>query len=293
MLGPASGALTIDPWVLPLETAEEPPPSSPSPESIPVSRARSRTARSRPARAAPSPLLPTAPSLFPWLARRFSAGEATIWAGPPRVVESLLEWLYAGSALAHGRISLLEGANRFHPYRVGEVGRQVGADPGEVLERIRLARAFTAYQLVALVDAWSAEARRARPTLLVAHELPALFANEDVREEEREPLLRHVATTLRALARDVRRPLLLTLTHGPTDLPGLLDAGPSLFDFVRFHPQAGALRLEAYREAASLRLVPRSPGQRGLEEFVPPDGAEEVAAWGGRPRRTARRSKSG
>jgi Rad51 len=245
-------------------------------------------------RARPRPFLPSEPALFPWLARRFAPGEATLWTGPRVALEPILELLYAGNALARGRVSLLEGANRFHPYRIGELGRSFGVDATETLRRVRLARAFTAYQMVALVDGWAAEARRHRPTLLVAHDLPALFAADEVPDDERAALLRHVARTLRALADDARVPLLLTLAPGGLDaFPGLADEGPRWCDLVSFVRGPGALRLRALRDDARLALVPRPGGQRGIEEFGDASAAEEVIAWDARPRRTARRWRNG
>jgi len=240
------------------------------------------------------PLLPHEPALFPWLARRFAPGELTIWTGARVAVEPILELLYAGSARARGRISLLEGANRFHPYRVGEVGRSLGVDPTDTLHRIRLARAFTAYQMVALVDGWAAEARRHAPTLLVAHDLPAMFAADEVPEDERTALLRHVARTLRALADDVGAPLLATLEPGGLErFPGLTDEGPRWCDYLTFVRGRGTLKLRALRDDARLAIVPRPGGQRGMEEFGGGSSSEEVIAWGAPPRRTARHSKSG
>jgi len=239
------------------------------------------------------PLLPPEPGLFPWLARRFAPGEMTLWVGPRVAVEPVLEMLYAGNALARGRVSLLEGANRFHPYRIGELGRSLGVDATETLHRIRLARAFTAYQMVALVDGWAAEVRRHPPTLLVAHDLPALFAADEILDDERAALLAHVARTLRDVAEAGRAPLLLTLNPGGIErFPGLTDEGPRWSDLVSFARGPGTLRLRALRDDARLALVPRPGGQRGLEEFG--DGsAEEVIAWGAPPRRTVRRSRSG
>jgi len=239
------------------------------------------------------PRLPSDPALFPWLARRFAPGEVTLWTGPRVAVEPVLELLYAGSARARGRVSLLEGANRFHPYRVGEVGRSLGVDATETLRRIRLARAFTAYQMVALVDGWAAEARRHPPTLLVAHDLPALFAADEVPDEERAALLRHVARALRTLADDVPVPFLLTLDPGGLDrFPGLADEGPRWCDLVTFVRGAGTLRLHALRDDARLAVVSRPGGQRGMEEFGG-SSAEEVTAWGVPPQRIARHSRSG
>jgi hypothetical protein len=224
------------------------------------------------------PLFPEAPALFPWLERRFAPGEATIWIGPPSHVGRLLELLYAGSARAGGRVSLIEGANRLNPYRVAEHGRSLDMDSADVMGRVRLARAFTAYQLVALVDGWAREVRRSRPTLLVAHDLPALFETDEVPLEERAPLLGHLAETLRTLSERTRLPMLVTLSGEPSRFPGLTERGPRLCDVVRFRPCDGALDLEAYREAMHLSFVARPDGQRGLEEFgLDPD--QEVIRW--------------
>ncbi len=245
-------------------------------------------------RARARPILPAEPALFPWLAHRFAPGEATLWTGARVAVEPVLELLYAGSARARGQVSLLEGANRFHPYRVGELGRSLGVDATETLHRLRLARAFTAYQMVALVDGWAAEARRHPPTLLVAHDLPALFAADEVPDDERAALLRHVARTLRALTDAVRVPLLVTLPpDGLERFPGLADEGPRWCDYLSFVRAPGTLKVRALRDDARLALVPRPAGQRGIEEFGDGPSAEEVIAWGAPPRPTARRSRSG
>ena len=252
-------------------------------ETIPLPPAepgvRTRRSVPRTGARARSPL-PKSPGILAWLARRFEPGEATIWLGPSSTVGPLLELLYAGSASVDGEISLIEGANRFHPFRIGELGRDFGVPPEEVLRRIRLARAFTAHQLVALVDGWSVEARRRHPTLLVAHELPALFETEDVRPEERDALLRHVARTLRTLLERAPCPLLVVLNGGFERFPGLLESGPRFADLVTFSRHPRGLALRAYRDDARVRLVRRQDGQLGMEEFADDLGKEpEVIAW--------------
>jgi hypothetical protein len=291
--------LDLDPVAPPLLTEETEPlgPFFPEAPEVPATSVVPELDRTRlaphPRRVRPLPLLPSSPALFPWLARRFAPGEATLWVGPRAAVEPILELLYAGNAVVRGRVSLLEGANRFHPYRIGELGRSLGIDATETLRRVRLARAFTAYQMVALVDGWAAEARRHPPTLLVGHDLPALFADDEIPAEERTALLRHMARALAPLLREVRAPLLLTLgAAGFEQFPGLATEGPRWCDLVTFARGPGAVRLRALRDDARLALVPRAAGQRGIDEFT--DGsAEEVIAWDVPPRPTARRSKSG
>jgi hypothetical protein len=222
------------------------------------------------------------------------AGEATLWYGPRLAIEPILEALYAGSAQVRGRISLLEGANRFHPYRVGELGRSLGLDATEALRRVRIARAFTAYQLVSLVDLWAREARRHPPTLLVGHDLPALFRTEEIPAEERETLLRHIARTLAALLHEVRVPLLLTFgPDGFASFSGLADEGPRWADVVVFERGPTALRARALRDDARLVLASRTAGQKGLDEFGDDWPAEEVMGWDALLRPTVKRSRSG
>ena len=296
-------ALSVEPTLLPElleplgpEEEIEPFASRPSaerPSSLLPSRIRlSRAPRSRRARS--TPLLPGEPALFPWLSRRLVPGEATLWVGPTAAVEPILELLYVGSARVRGRISLLEGANRFHPYRIGELGRAFGVDATETVRRIRLARAFTAYQMVALVDGWLREVRRHPPTLLVGHDLPALFTDDEVPPEEQAGLLRRMARGLAELLRRVDVPLLLTLgPDGAGRFPGLVDEGPRWSEYVTFARGPASLRLRALRDDARLTLVARPPGQLGMEAFGGASTAGEVTAWDVPPRRTARRSRSG
>ncbi|SRR5579871_754521 len=277
------------------------PASTAVPSSVSVPRfprtLRARRVRSRP-KFRPTPAPPSVPvlpadgaGLFDWFGRRFSPSEATLLVGPSRSVEPLLETLYAGCVRAGGRISLLEGSNRFHPFRVGEKARALGLDPGEALERIRIARAFTGYQMAALVGGWAREIRRSRPTLLVAHDVPAMFFESEFPEAEREPLLRHVAHALAEAVRTSRLPLLLTTPSGLSGFPGLKESGPRLCDLVRATPVPGGLALEGLQDAARLTLVARPDGQRGLEEY---DGNEkEVTPWDAPYRRTGRPSRSG
>ncbi|MGP8072045.1 MAG: hypothetical protein ACLPZM_02820 [Thermoplasmata archaeon] len=268
-----------------------PTPSLPRSGPADVARRLRLAPRTRPLRATAG--LPSSPPLFAWLARRFAPGQLTLWVGARAALDPVLEMLYAGNALGRGRISLLEGANHFNPYRLGEVGRGLGVDAAEVLRHIRLARSFTGYQMVALVDAWSAEVRRHPSTLLIGHDLPAAFSIDDIPEDERAALLRHVAGSLRTLAESTRTPILLTLDPtGPAGFPGLDEAGPPWCDLVTFSRGPVALRLRALRDDARLALVPRSPGQRGIEEFGG-DTTGEVIAWDAPSRRTVRRSTNG
>ncbi|HUJ77905.1 MAG TPA: hypothetical protein VLX64_02750, partial [Thermoplasmata archaeon] len=130
------------------------------------------------------------------------------------------------------------------------------------------------------------------PDWLIGHELPALFFESECPEEEREPLLAHVAETLHRVAEGTRRPILLTSAGGFGRFPGLEEHGPRFFDLLRVTARPHRLELDAYRDGARLTLVHRRPGQAGLESFGP-TGDEEVMAWDAPYRPTDRRSRSG
>jgi hypothetical protein len=263
-------------WAIPDLVPASGPASPPTGPAGPVPRVPVRIRRRLPVRQ----VLPETPALFGWLGKRFAPGEAAVWTGASSAIDRLLELLYAGSALAKGRISLVEGANRFNPYRIAEQGQALGLEPDPVLDGIHLARAFTAYQLVALVDGWSAEARRRRPTLLIGHELPALFENpEELPPEEREPLLRYVSEQLAELVEGTGLPLLLTVSGGLAAFPGLAESGPRFSDLVRLVLRPAGVELGSAREGRRLLMVHRAPGQRGLEEFASPDATQEVNPW--------------
>jgi len=240
---------------------------------------------------ASAPLLPSEPAFLAWIAGRLSDSEATLWTGSVAGLSPLLEILYAGVAVVGGRVSLVEGANRFDPYRIGEAARSLGVDPMEAVGRIRLARAFTAHQLVALVDRWSSELAHHPATLLVAHDLPALFYEDDIALDEREALLARVASLLARTVERARRPLLLVQPGGLARFPGLVEHGPRLCDYLMLGTQAGERRLCALRDGARHTLVARPAGQHGLEEY---GGSSEVMTrWDVPPRRTGRPWKPG
>src|SRR5512138_3925828 len=52
----------------------------------------------------------------------------------------------------HEEVVWIDGGNSINPYEIGRICRRFGIDRNEILGNINIARAFTAYQLVSLVD---------------------------------------------------------------------------------------------------------------------------------------------
>jgi hypothetical protein len=92
-------------------------------------------------------------------------------------------------------VILVDGANRFNPYTVSSFARNVLIPPEKLLRRIRIARAFTCYQmatlmgerLVSLLREEGAAGRLQKPWVILLG-LLTTFLDEDVPEREVRPL---------------------------------------------------------------------------------------------------------
>jgi len=92
-------------------------------------------------------------------------------------------------------VILLDGANCFNPYMVSSFARKALIPPEKLLRRIRIARAFTCYQmatlmgerLVSLVRQEGAATLRQKPWVIVQGPITTFF-DEDVPEREVRPL---------------------------------------------------------------------------------------------------------
>jgi len=92
-------------------------------------------------------------------------------------------------------VIVLDGANRFDPYMVSSFARKALISPERLLKRIRIARAFTCYQmatlmgerLVSLLREEGIAAPRQKPWVILLGPITTFF-DEDVPEREVRPL---------------------------------------------------------------------------------------------------------
>lgn len=94
-----------------------------------------------------------------------------------------------------------DGGNTFDPYTVSSIAREYSLDPEKVLDRIFISRAFTAYQLAALIFEKSGEAlRKYKSKLLVISEITTLFLDRDIPKTESMNIFNKLASYLSQLA---------------------------------------------------------------------------------------------
>jgi hypothetical protein len=95
----------------------------------------------------------------------------------------------------------VDGGNSFSPYSVAEIARGCGLDSKEVLEKIYVSRAFTAYQLSSLVlEKLCPVLRRTKARLLIVSDISSLFLDRDVSKTEARELFMKVCSKLAGIA---------------------------------------------------------------------------------------------
>jgi len=159
----------------------------------------------------------------------------------PRVYQQLFI-LCAGLA-QRGPVLVVDGNNCFDAYLVARLLRQHNAEVSASLKRLRVARAFTCYQMVALIgEACLQQLARADSEPVFVLDFLAMFRDEAIPLSERRRLLKACLPDLRSLSQ--RTPVLVCTR--PADEPDLLESLVRAADEVQTFapvPEPPVLRL--------------------------------------------------
>jgi hypothetical protein len=95
----------------------------------------------------------------------------------------------------------VDGGNSFNPYEISAIAREYGSDPKSTLERVFISRAFTAYQLSAIISETLEDAlKRYKPKLVLISKITSLFLDRDVPAKEALELFKKMILCLSDLA---------------------------------------------------------------------------------------------
>ena len=202
------------------------------------------------------PLASPAPPRKPWALP--PTGLAVFYGRPetPRLFHYFLPRL-----LAEGkRVLCLDGANRFDPLLIARLARERGIAAVEFNRRIRVARAFTCFQLTELLVRVPRFIEKFAADALIVTALPDLYFDEDVRARDAAVAFRHVLDALRALA---PLPLGVAVFSGATcrggPRPGVPESRRAMF--AQLAAQATELwRFALDGEDGKLRLIGEEGG---------------------------------
>jgi len=128
-------------------------------------------------------------------------------------------------------VVVLDGANRFDPYMVSSLARRAWIPPERLLKSIRIARAFTCYQmatlmgeqLISLLGREGAVELRQKPWVILLGPLTT-FLDEDVSEREVRPLFERSLRKIEGIASE-RVPFLLFQSSEFSESPPFAKGG--------------------------------------------------------------------
>jgi len=112
------------------------------------------------------------------------------------------------------QVVYIDGGNTFDPYGVSAIAQDHGLEPENVLDRIHVSRAFTAYQLTALIFERLEEAlKKYDARLVIVSDVVVLFLDKDVHGGKGIDLFKKMIGHLSDLAS--RRRVIVVASHLP------------------------------------------------------------------------------
>jgi hypothetical protein len=138
------------------------------------------------------------PSLKLWI---LTAHALTVFYGCPELPR-LSHYFLPRVLLNEGRILYLDGANQISPLLIARFARERGLEPALFNRLIRVSRAFTCFQLTALVERTPKFLRQFPADVLIVTALPDLYFDEDVRDREACASLENALEGLQKLAQE-------------------------------------------------------------------------------------------
>jgi hypothetical protein len=123
----------------------------------------------------------------------------TVFYGCPEI-QRLSHYFLPRILLHPKHVLYLDGANQISPLLIARFARERNLDPSALNRLIRVARAFTCFQLTELIRRVPKLLATYPVDVLIVTALPDLFFDEDVRDREARASFEHALEGLRELA---------------------------------------------------------------------------------------------
>jgi hypothetical protein len=149
----------------------------------------------------------------------FALGDFAVLYGSSSV-QSLLSLLCVRAQLSPqlgglgSNVVFIDGGNSFRPNHVDRLARLHQLDPKQTLEHIYLSKAFTAYQMTALIlEKLKATVKRYDAKLVIISDIAGFFLTEDVPEDEAREVYSQITAYLSNFAKENQ--IVLIATYPP------------------------------------------------------------------------------
>jgi hypothetical protein len=123
----------------------------------------------------------------------------SVFYGCPEI-QRLSHYFLPRILLNQKRVLYLDGANQISPLLIARFARERGLQPSELNGFIRIARAFTCFQLTELIRRVPKVLAKFSAEVLIVTALPDLFFDEDVQDRPARASFEHAMEGLRELA---------------------------------------------------------------------------------------------
>jgi hypothetical protein len=109
-------------------------------------------------------------------------------------------------------VLFVDGANSFRLYAVSDIAQSWELDPKQVLERVFISRAFTAYQLASLIlEKLQRAVTKFDSKVVIISNIAQLFLDKDIPKKESEEIFNQVTEYLSTFAQENH--VVLIVTH--------------------------------------------------------------------------------
>lgn len=165
----------------------------------------------------------------------------------------------------------IDGGNTIDPYAISSICKRLRLDKREILSRVNVSRAFTAYQLVTLIDEKLEEQVKASsPSTVIVSSITELFLDKDMRWMESHQLLRRCLEDISRVTKEHETISILTNNVHQQARPGP-KLGALLYDYadlvVQVRTRRDGLLFRLPRADKEIVFLPVPWNQLTLDEF--------------------------
>ncbi len=165
----------------------------------------------------------------------------------------------------------IDGGNMVDPYSISALCKRLRLDKRDILSRVNISRAFTAYQLVTLIDEKLEEqVNRCTPCAIIVSSITELFLDKDMKWMESHQLLRRCVNTISRVTKDNETITIISNDshHHARPSPGLTTL---LYDgsdtVLQIRGRNNGLLLRSPRKDRDILFSPVPWNQVTLDEF--------------------------
>ncbi|MCK5547546.1 MAG: hypothetical protein KAI64_00920 [Thermoplasmata archaeon] len=202
----------------------------------------------------------------------FESSKVALLDGSDRFMFDFVYTLCARAVIdLNANVVYVDGGYEMNPYKLSNLCKRFRADKHDVLSRINLARAFTAYQMVTIIDEGLEKTiKETSADVVVVSCLPNLFCDKDLNPPESRTMYRRCIARLRELTEKYNLITIVT-DYGRTRherrhlLKGYLHEGADRV--VRFEKRR-TLRIWNESESSYVEYHPVPCNQTVLDDFL-------------------------